>query len=76
MPGFEGWGKILIVAGAVILVLGLLFVFGPRIPILGRLPGDIIIRKDGFTFFLPVVTFLILSAVVTLIINLIIRFLK
>jgi len=73
MAGFEGAGRILIIAGAVILALGLVLVFGPRIPFLGRLPGDIIIRRDGITFYFPIITFLVLSAILTLIVNLIFR---
>ena len=74
MPGLEGIGKTLIIIGIVIVVLGLLLAFGGRIPFLGKLPGDILIRKDGFSFYFPIVTLLLLSAIVTLIINLIARF--
>ncbi len=74
MVGFEGLGRILIIIGAIILVLGLLLVFGGRIPLLGRLPGDILIRKDGISFYFPVVTLLLLSLVLTVIINLVFRF--
>ena len=74
MPGFEGIGKTLIIVGIVIAVLGLLLAFGARIPFLGKLPGDILIRKDGFSFYFPIVSLLLLSALLTLIINLIWRF--
>jgi len=74
MSGFEGIGKIIIIVGAVMVVLGLILAFGARIPFLGKLPGDILIEKDGFTFYFPVVTFLLLSVVLTLIINFIWRF--
>ena len=74
MPGFEGIGKVLIIVGLVIVGLGLLFAFGGRIPFLGKLPGDILIRKDGASFYFPVVTLLLLSVVLTLITNFILRF--
>jgi hypothetical protein len=74
MPGFEGIGKVLIIVGLIIVGLGLLLAFGGRIPFLGKLPGDILIKKDGFSFYFPVVTFLLISAVLTIIINLIFRF--
>ena len=73
MPGLEGIGKILIIIGLVIAGLGLLLAFGARIPLLGKLPGDIMIRKDGITFYFPIVSLLLLSALLTLIINLISR---
>jgi len=73
MPGFEGIGKVLIIVGLVIVGLGLLFAFGGRIPFLGKLPGDILIRKDDATFYFPVVTLLLLSLVLTVIINFILR---
>ena len=56
MTGFEGIGRILLIVGIVIVVLGAVFAFGGRIPFLGKLPGDIFIRKDGMTFYFPIVT--------------------
>jgi hypothetical protein len=74
VSGFEGIGKALIIAGIVIAVLGVLLAFGARIPFLGKLPGDIVIRKDGISFYFPLVTLLLLSLLLTLIINLVGRF--
>ena len=75
MPGFEGIGKTLIIVGIIIAGIGLLLAFGGRrIPFLGKLPGDILIMKDGFTFYLPVVTLLLLSVLLTMTINLTSRF--
>ena len=70
----EGLGRILIIIGAVIVVLGLLLAFSGRIPLLGKLPGDILIKKDGISFYFPIVTFLLLSVILTLIINFVLRF--
>jgi len=74
MPGFEGIGRILIIVGGVVVVLGLLLAFGKHIPLLDKLPGDILIKKDGVSFYFPIVTFLLLSAILTLTINFILRF--
>ncbi len=76
MSGFEGIGKIIIIAGVIIVVLGLILAFGSHIPFLGKLPGDILIKKNGISFYFPVVTFLLLSVILTLIINFILRFIK
>ena len=73
MEGFEGIGRVLIVVGIVIAVLGLIIFLGGRIPVLGKLPGDIIIKKEGFSFYFPIVTFLLLSVVLTVIVNIILR---
>ena len=73
MSGFEGIGKIIIIAGIIMVVLGLILAFGGHIPFLGKLPGDIIIKKGGVSFYFPVVTLLLLSVVLTLISNLIWR---
>jgi len=73
MSGFEGLGRILIIVGIIIVVLGLLFAFGGRIPFLGKLPGDILIKKDGISFYFPIVTLLLLTVVLTLIVNFIMR---
>jgi uncharacterized membrane-anchored protein YitT (DUF2179 family) len=71
----EALGKLLLFVGAFIVVLGLLFVFWNKIPLVGRLPGDIVWGKGGFRIFFPVVTSLVVSAVLTIVINLILRFL-
>jgi hypothetical protein len=69
----EGLGKILLIFGGIIIIAGLLLIFGQHIPFFGKLPGDIMIKKGDFTFYFPVVTFLLLSVVLTIIINVIIR---
>ena len=57
-------GRALIVAGMILVGLGILVTFGERLPIrLGRLPGDIVIRGKNSVFYFPVVTCLLLSAV-------------
>jgi hypothetical protein len=63
-------GRLLVLVGAFAIVLGVVLLLAPRIPWLGRLPGDILIRRDSFTFYFPVVTSLIVSIVVTLLLNL------
>jgi hypothetical protein len=68
-------GKLLILGGVFLTLLGLLMVFWHRIPFLGKLPGDIFFQKGDFRFFFPLVTCLILSALLTILINLIIRLL-
>jgi hypothetical protein len=75
MPGFENLGKLLILIGVFIAILGVFLAFWSRIPFLGRLPGDVFVQKGNFRFFFPIVTCLVISAVLTIIINLIIRFL-
>ncbi len=72
MSGFENTGKLFVIAGALLVVTGLLLTFWQKLP-LGRLPGDIIIRGEGFSFFFPVVTSLVISSVLTIILNLVFR---
>jgi len=60
-------GKLLLVFGAAVAVLGALLTWGHRLPLsLGRLPGDIVIRRENFTFYFPVATCLLLSVVLSL----------
>jgi hypothetical protein len=67
-------GKWLVVAGAVIAVTGaLLFVAGRVFPSLGDLPGDLHLRGEKGELHFPVVTCLVVSAVLTLVINLVLR---
>jgi hypothetical protein len=57
--------RALIIIGLMIVAVGLLW---PSNLGVGRLPGDIVIRRDGFSFYFPIVTCLILSAVASLVI--------
>ena len=59
-------GRWLIIAGVVLIVLGLAWPLLAKFG-LGRLPGDIRIERDGFTFYFPIVTGLIVSVVLSLI---------
>jgi hypothetical protein len=61
MVEFQQTGKLLIFAGVFIAILGVLFLFGDKIPFLGKLPGDIYIKKKNFTLYFPIVTSLLLS---------------
>ncbi len=56
---------LLIVAGAVLLIAGIAWPLVTRIG-LGRLPGDIIVERGNFRFYFPIVTSLVLSAILTL----------
>jgi uncharacterized membrane protein YkgB len=63
---FSGLGKMLILLGVFIIVIGILFVIGEKIPWLGKLPGDIIIKKERFSFYFPITTSIIISVLLTL----------
>jgi hypothetical protein len=66
-------GKLLIIVGGLILVVGLFLSLGLRIPFLGKLPGDISIDRGNVHFYFPVVTCLLLSLVVTLLLSVFFR---
>ncbi len=63
-------GRILALAGILLFIVGVLLMFFPKIPFLGKLPGDIYIKRDNFTFYFPITTCILLSVIVTLILML------
>ena len=67
MPDLSGLGKLLIVIGLVIALLGVGLLLAGKIPWLGRLPGDFLFRGKHFTFYFPVMTSLIVSVILTII---------
>lgn len=69
-------GRLLIVLGGSLLVLGLLLVLAGRIPGLGQLPGDIRIQRDNFTFYAPLGTMLLISVLLTIVLNVLARWLR
>jgi len=60
-------GKMLIILGIVAAAIGLVLVLSQKIPYIGRLPGDIYVKKDSFTFYFPLTTCIIVSILLTLI---------
>jgi len=69
-------GKLITIFGILLVVLGLIISYGKDIPIfrnLGHLPGDLIIKKDNFTLYVPWVTCLVLSLIIYVIFNIIRR---
>jgi len=71
--GIEQIGRLLIFFGIILVIIGALFLLFGKIPWLGRLPGDIVIQRDKFTFYFPIVTMLLISLILTIIFNLIAR---
>ncbi|WP_026487492.1 DUF2905 domain-containing protein [Caldanaerobius polysaccharolyticus] len=69
---YEGFGKSLIFIGVIFIALGVIFLVGRKLGF-GALPGDILIRKGNFTFYFPVVSGILLSIILTVILNLIFR---
>ena len=72
MAGFESIGRILLLVGVFLTLSGVLFIFWHKIPFIGKLPGDIFLQRGDIQFFFPLVTCLVLSAILTIIVNLII----
>jgi hypothetical protein len=60
-------GKTLIIIGLLITATGALFLFAGKIPWIGRLPGDIFVKKENFSFHFPLTTCILLSALISLI---------
>ena len=66
--------RILILLGAVLIVIGLVMLAIQKLPFAGRLPGDIFIKRDNFTFYFPLATSIIVSILISLILYLINKF--
>jgi hypothetical protein len=69
-------GRLLIIAGGIFVVVGLFFLLGARVPWLGRLPGDVFYQRDGLTIAVPIVTCIVVSVVLTIVLNVAGRFFR
>ena len=58
-------GRMLILLGLIIVVIGAVFLFSDRIPFIGKLPGDIRIERENFRFYFPLGTSILLSILLT-----------
>ena len=66
-------GRTLILIGAALMALGVVLQLAPHIPLVGKLPGDIRIEREGYSLYFPVTTCVVLSVLVTLVLQLIAR---
>lgn len=66
-PQLQPFGKIFIILGIILVIIGVLFLFAGKIPFLGKLPGDIVIQKKNFTVYIPLATSILLSIILSLI---------
>jgi predicted phosphohydrolase len=71
------FGKALVVTGLIIAFIGILFIFRDSVPFLkflGKLPGDISIKRENFTFYFPLTTSILISLIATIIYYLVNKF--
>jgi hypothetical protein len=66
-------GKLLVGIGLLIVLVGVVLWLSGRIPLLGRLPGDISIQRGNFSCYFPLATMILLSILLTILLNVIIR---
>ena len=67
---FDSLAKVLILAGVVLALLGGLLLFVGKVPFLGKLPGDIMIRRETWSLYVPLTTSLVISVILTVLVAL------
>ena len=73
MDGIDGLGRLLIIGGVILAVIGVVIVLAPNVPFLGRLPGDIRVDTKNVQVFIPLGTMLLVSLILTIVLNLLSR---
>jgi hypothetical protein len=63
-------GKMFIILGIILIIVGIGFMVGDKIPFIGKLPGDIMIKKERFSFYFPITTSIIISIILTILFSL------
>lgn len=69
----ESLGRLLIYIGIITVLIGGFFVLLAKVPWFGRLPGDIVYRREGLTVYVPIATMILVSLVLTLLLNIVWR---
>jgi hypothetical protein len=64
MENFQALGKVFIIIGILIVVVGIFMSYSAKIPFIGRLPGDILVQKKNFTLFFPLTSLVILNILI------------
>jgi hypothetical protein len=70
------FGRLLIITGGGLLILGLILLLAGRIPGLGQLPGDISVERGNFKLYAPLGTMVVLSIILTIVINIVARMMR
>ena len=73
MTDLSSMGRMVLILGLFVVAIGALMLFAGRIPFLGRLPGDIAVQRGSWSFYFPLATSIVLSLVLTLVLNLFAR---
>lgn len=76
MSAMTDLAKLLMIFGVVLFAAGLLLYFGTRLPWFGNLPGDIVVKRDNFTLYAPLGTMVLVSILLTVLLNLLSRWWK
>jgi hypothetical protein len=71
VDNLEPIGRALVILGVFITVLGAVVLLTPRVPWLGRLPGDIVIHREDLTIYIPLTTMLLVSVVLSVVLSVI-----
>ncbi|MBU0671904.1 MAG: DUF2905 domain-containing protein [Candidatus Margulisbacteria bacterium] len=69
----ESLGRMVLYIGIILVLIGGFFILAAKVPWFGRLPGDISFRSGGMTIFLPITTMILVSIVLTLLLNIVWR---
>jgi hypothetical protein len=70
---FTSLGRLILLVGLAIAVVGLILMVAGRVPFLGRLPGDIYVQRGNGSFYFPIVTCILISVIATIVLNLLSR---
>lgn len=73
MQDFSYFAKLIIIIGAVLIAVGVIFLLLGKFTPFGRLPGDIIIKRENLTIYFPLVSLIFLSIILTIIANIFLR---
>jgi hypothetical protein len=76
MGDLHGLGRVLVLVGIILAGLGVLLIVARNIPgldRLGRLPGDIVVERGSSTIFVPIVSSIVISLLLTIVVNLVLR---
>jgi hypothetical protein len=69
----ESLGRMILYIGVILVLIGGFFILVAKVPWFGRLPGDIVFRREGITIFIPITTMILVSLILTLLMNIVWR---
>lgn len=67
----QDFGRVVIIIGVILIIVGAIFLVAGKVPFLGKLPGDILVKRENFAFYAPIASAILISILLSIVLTII-----